>query len=529
METINEEIKLLGKIIFKKYILKGILAKGIFFKIFLGQSLSTKKLYAIKCEKIISNQSLLKNEAFKLYNLKGFGIPELISFGRCGHYNFLVQTLLGKSLKSILIENNKKINIKDICAIAIQTLERIEFVHSKDYIHRDIKPDNFLLGNPDDSIIYLIDFKNAYKYRSSKTGKHIKPYKSIANSEIYGSKIFFSLNACRGYEQSRRDDLESLGYMYIYLAKGKLPWSEDFEKSNIKEFLKKSIFKKNIFMEDLYKDLPQEFCDYMNYVKTLNFEAKPNYEYLKGLFKNLLLNVDQFTWVTPKNNNKYLESHSFNINKKKSKIILERILKNINLNKKNNITKDLRNRNIIRKPLKKNNKLIFNKKNYFSIVKINSLKIEGIPHINNYNYIKNLNFIEHNSTIKTSLKKEPYYNIDYSQFQNFMTYIPRFPKLKNFNNYIDYNNINIKIDNNITDINSKKTNNNTINKKNNSNINKNRITIRKNEISSSRKPIMNKLNIKYNIHNQILNIGDNGKNDLPNKKYLHNTKKFNNL
>ena len=126
MNTENESNKLIGKIIFKKYIIRNLLAEGSFSKIFLGQSIINKKSYAIKCEKISAKKGLLlKDEAFKLYNLKGFGIPELISFGRRGNYNFLVQTLLGKTLKSIWIEKNRKINIKNICVIAIQTLERI--------------------------------------------------------------------------------------------------------------------------------------------------------------------------------------------------------------------------------------------------------------------------------------------------------------------------------------------------------------------------------------------------------------------
>ena len=188
----------------------------------------------------------------------------------------------------------KKICFKDICLIAKQTLDRIEFVHSKNYIHRDIKPENFLLGNPDNSIIYLIDFGNARKYRSSKTGKHIRPYQI---NRIFGTTSFLSLNASKGYEQSRRDDLESLGYMYILLAKGELPW-KIVKYKNLGELLYNTVkIKGNILMEDLCKDLPNEFCDYMKYVRKLNFEEKPNYEYLKNLFKNILFRIDIFTWM----------------------------------------------------------------------------------------------------------------------------------------------------------------------------------------------------------------------------------------
>ena len=202
----------IGKIIFKKYIIKSFLGKGSFSNVFLGENIINKKSYAIKCENILSKQQFLKNEAFILYYLKGFGIPEIITFGRSGHYTFLVETLLGKSLKEIWLKKKRKLCFNDICLIAIQTLDRIEFIHSKNYIYRDIKPDNFLVGNPDNSILYLIDFGNARKYRSSKTGKHIQPFHI---KRIFGTAIFLSLNATYGYQQSRRDDLESLGYMYI--------------------------------------------------------------------------------------------------------------------------------------------------------------------------------------------------------------------------------------------------------------------------------------------------------------------------
>ena len=143
----KEEKKLMGKILFKKYIIIKFLGKGSFSNIFLGQDIINNKSYAIKSENIFSKPLLLKDEAFKLYNLKGFGIPEIIAFGRSGNYRFLVQTLLGKSLKDIWIEKNKKLCFQDICLIAKQTLDRIEFVHSKNYLHRDIKPGNCLLAN----------------------------------------------------------------------------------------------------------------------------------------------------------------------------------------------------------------------------------------------------------------------------------------------------------------------------------------------------------------------------------------------
>ena len=109
--------------------------------------------------------------------------------------------------------------------------------------------------------------------------------------------FFLSINASKGSEPSRRDDLDSLGYMYIYLAKGELPWNR--LKCYNKEMAIYNIFKlkQNILIEDLCKDLPNEFCDYMKYVRKLNFESKPDYDYLRSLFKNILYRINIFSWM----------------------------------------------------------------------------------------------------------------------------------------------------------------------------------------------------------------------------------------
>ena len=162
-------------------------------------------------------------------NLKGFGIPKFISFGISNGYNVLIEELLGPSLKTlwnIRKNRNEKELIKDICMLSIQILGLLEYIHSKDIVHRDIKPANFLIGRKNPKNIYLIDFGLARKYRSSRTGKHIK-YVNIKKG--YGTVRYMFRNANRGYELSRRDDLESFGYMIIYVAKNFLPWI-DLEK-----------------------------------------------------------------------------------------------------------------------------------------------------------------------------------------------------------------------------------------------------------------------------------------------------------
>ena len=291
------------KLIFGKYKILKLISKGCFGQVYLGVNILNRKYFAIKIENRFGKSCSLEKEAYILYNLKGPGIPSILSFGHIGKYNILVQTLLGKSLEKIWRENSCKLNIKDICMIAIQTIERIEYIHSKFYLHRDIKPANFLVGNPDDFQIYLIDFGIAKKYRSSRTGKHIK---NIKINKLFGTSLFMSTNVVNGNEQSRKDDLESLGYMYIFLLTGELPWSR-IKATTIDDMIEKIIdIKEKTSIEDLCKNIPNEMYLYLKYVRNLIFDQKPDYDYLKNLFltilpKNGLNNDNLFSWVEKSN------------------------------------------------------------------------------------------------------------------------------------------------------------------------------------------------------------------------------------
>ena len=288
-----------SKLIFGKYSLKYLISKGSFGEVYLGTNVLDNKDYAIKIEKSLKGQSLLKEEAYILLFLKGPGLPNVITFGISGRYHILIENLLGKSIYNIWIEKGKKFNLKDTCMFAIQALERVEYVHSKNYLHRDIKPANFLVGNPDTSQIYLIDFGNARKYRSSRTGKHL-PFNK--NYKIYGTTIFLSLNVLRGIEQTRKDELESLGLVIIYLYKGYLPWSNYKFKDIFQALEKIKSIKESLPLKQLCKGLPVEIYEYMNYIKNMNFDDKPDYRYLQSLFLNILKKIGEkndlyFSWV----------------------------------------------------------------------------------------------------------------------------------------------------------------------------------------------------------------------------------------
>jgi len=296
----------LDKIIFKKYKPIKKIGKGTFSSVYISLCLEKNNYVAIKAEKRSKNGvELLETEAFFLYSLRGFGIPEVISYGRTKTHNILVMPLLGQSILDLIIMKGKKLHMNDICLIALQILERIEWVHSKNIVYRDIKPENFLFGKTDPEVLYLIDFGLCKKYKSSKTGKHILP-KNLG--KFTGTSRYASIYSMAGNEQSRRDDIESIGYMIIFLMKRKLPW-QGIKGNSYKEcYHKLYIMKKNIEIEELCKGLPNEMIDYMYNAKSLKFEEEPNYTFLKNLFKAILernkFNFDKnvFSWVeNPRN------------------------------------------------------------------------------------------------------------------------------------------------------------------------------------------------------------------------------------
>ena len=285
----SDKDSLKNKLLFKKYRIIEKLGKGSFGFVYSGLNIQDNRKIAIKFEKRGAPYHLLEKEGMFLALLKGPGIPEVLSYGKNNNYYILIQELLGENLWQILkLAKLNKYNINDLSKIAIQMIDRIEYVHSKNILHRDIKPENFLVGLDNKNSIYLIDFGISRKYRSDKTGKHIR---FSLTGKLFGTLKFISYNASRGVEQSRRDDMISIGYMLAFLAGKRLPWQGyaihgPYAKKNYEKIVD---LKHKSKPEEICRGLPPEFAEYIKYCLKLNFEEKPDYEYLRNLFKQVLL------------------------------------------------------------------------------------------------------------------------------------------------------------------------------------------------------------------------------------------------
>ena len=162
----------------------------------------------------------------------------------------------------------------------------LEYIHNKHIVHRDLKPDNFVMGLKDLSkFLYLLDFGLAKKYRSSVT---LKQYPLINKKKLTGTARYASINALRGYEQSRRDDLESAGYVLMYFLRGSLPW-QGIPGKNKDERYKKILQKKmETSAQELCEGFPKEFEEYIEYTRAMEYEEEPEYDRLRNYFTSVL-------------------------------------------------------------------------------------------------------------------------------------------------------------------------------------------------------------------------------------------------
>ena len=179
-------------------------------------------------------------------------------------------------------------SVKTTALLAYQMITVLQYIHDKHIIHRDIKPDNFVMGlNKDNATLYLLDFGLAKKYRSSKT---LEQYPYIKKKKLTGTARYASIHALEEMEQSRRDDLESVGYVLMYFLRGNLPWQGLKIKSKEDRYKKILDKKKETTSELLCKNFPDEFREYLEYSRNLEYTEEPKYDKFKNKFYNLICN-----------------------------------------------------------------------------------------------------------------------------------------------------------------------------------------------------------------------------------------------
>jgi len=284
------------------------IGSGSFGDVYVGVDTATQEEVGVKLESAKSKHPQLQFEA-KVYKLLAGapGIPSVLHCALEGDYHVMVMELLGPSLEDLFTAFGRRFSLKTVLMLADQLIRRLEHVHAKHYLHRDVKPDNFLMGRAavgalagQRHTVYLIDFGLAKKYSDSRTLQHI-PLRQ--GKQLTGTARYTSLNTHIGLEQSRRDDLESLGYVLLYFLRGSLPWQGLKAHTKTLKYQRIADCKLRTPLSTLTAGLPNEFRLYLDYCRALSFEARPDYAYLRRLFRDLLVRQGydydfQWDWVT---------------------------------------------------------------------------------------------------------------------------------------------------------------------------------------------------------------------------------------
>jgi serine/threonine protein kinase len=277
------------------------IGKGSFGVVYLVYDKKNKKNYACKVESAVGKNRLRsESNIYKYFSFKGLKcVPTYQNYIETPKLHLLVMELLGKSINTLFDECNSKMDIGTVIKIGITIINQLEKIHTIGFIYRDIKPDNFMFGTDDSANdMYIIDFGLSKKWIVD--GNHIE---QKTGRSMIGTARYASVNVHLGTEPSRRDDMESVGYMLVYLINGSLPWQGLKKKSKENPIDKIGDKKMMVDLRELCKGLPSCFYEYINYTKNLQFTEKPDYEYMREIFTSSAKenNIDiEYYWKTSK-------------------------------------------------------------------------------------------------------------------------------------------------------------------------------------------------------------------------------------
>eukprot|EP00754_Rhynchopus_humris_P001970 Rhum_TRINITY_DN11115_c0_g1::Rhum_TRINITY_DN11115_c0_g1_i1::g.42408::m.42408 len=284
-----------------RYEIGGLVGSGTFADVYEARGIPNRERVCMKIEE--RTQKKVQQEFSVLSRLAGCRVtPEVYELVKCPTANIMVFELLGPSLDDLLKKGDaKKLSLNTTALVAASMINCIRYVHEAGFLHRDIKPHNFVIGNRGGrDRLYIIDFglSKSYYQTSYTTPNTIRHVPFATHRPFVGTQRYVSINAHNGNEQGRRDDLESIAYVVIYLAKGTLPWQGKGRKLEKKMRLKLiSDEKQNVSIPTLCHDLPAAFAKFLVGSRQLKFEAKPDYDALIAMFWNLYDPALKLDWV----------------------------------------------------------------------------------------------------------------------------------------------------------------------------------------------------------------------------------------
>ena len=271
----------------ERFKIEQLLGKGGFSRVYRAFDKEKDKRVALKLDMGVGsagNRSLLQYEAKVMKLLRGTpGVPDIYWDGQTNHkgknYDIMVIDLLGMDLEAILEKRSGMLTFLEASHLCLSLTSTLEQIHNRGFVHRDIKPANIMLGFENDNNVYIADFGLAKKYLNSD-GSHISYNEK--KSGVTGTLRFCSVHTHNCEESSRRDDMESLMYVFIAMVKGKLIWQ------GLKERNKIGTLKMETPISQICENCPPQVADMLTYVRNLDFSTKPDYDRMKAGFKEII-------------------------------------------------------------------------------------------------------------------------------------------------------------------------------------------------------------------------------------------------